>query len=93
MAIVVGATLSDNRKAAAITEPHVGVRDTKTYVTFLLGDLAGKRMYIDMSGYQNGTKKVNCTLVQALRICTGRTAHRGSRGIALPFHDDGTRRR
>ena len=32
------------------------------------------------------------TLVQALRLCTGRTAHRGSRGIALPFHDHGTRR-
>ena len=30
--------------------------------------------------------------VQALRLCTGRTAYRGSRGIALPFHDHGTRR-
>jgi hypothetical protein len=30
--------------------------------------------------------------VQALRLCTGRTAHRGSRGIALPFLDHGTRR-
>jgi hypothetical protein len=41
-----------------------------------------------------GTVKgmVNCTLVQALRLCTGSTAHRGSRGIALPFHDHGTRR-
>ena len=29
---------------------------------------------------------------KALRLCTGRTAHRGSRGIALPFHDHGTRR-
>ena len=29
--------------------------------------------------------KVNCTLVQALGLCTGRTAHRGSRVIALPF--------
>ena len=29
---------------------------------------------------------------KALRLCTGRTAHRGSRGIALPFHDNGTRR-
>jgi len=38
-------------------------------------------------------KKVKCTLVQALRLCTGHTAHRGSRGIALPFHDHGTRRR
>jgi hypothetical protein len=33
-----------------------------------------------------------CTLVQALKLCTGRRAHRGSRGIALPFHDHGTRR-
>ena len=37
-------------------------------------------------------KKVKVTLVQALGLCTGRTAHRGSRGIALPFHDHGTRR-
>ena len=36
--------------------------------------------------------KVKVTLVQALRLCTGRTAHRGSRGIALPFHDHGSRR-
>ena len=37
-------------------------------------------------------KKVKCTLLQALRLCTGRQAHRGSRGIALLFHDHGTRR-
>jgi len=36
--------------------------------------------------------KVKVTLVQALRLCTGRTTHRGSRGIALLFHDHGTRR-
>ena len=30
-------------------------------------------------------EKVKCTLVQALRFCTGRTAHRGSRGIALLY--------
>ena len=35
--------------------------------------------------------KTECICVQALRLCTGRTAHRGSRGIALPFHD-GTRK-
>ena len=35
---------------------------------------------------------VKCTLVQALRLCTGRTGHRGSRVIALPFHYHGTRR-
>ena len=37
-------------------------------------------------------KKVNCTLVQALRLCTGHTAHRRSRGIALPFLNHKTRR-
>ena len=36
--------------------------------------------------------KVKCTLVQALRLCTGRTAHRGSKGISLLFLDHGTRR-
>jgi len=37
--------------------------------------------------------KVKCTQVQALRLCTSRTAHRGSRGTTLPFHDHGARRR
>ena len=50
-------------------------------------ELAGHLVRIVM-----GKKKVKVTLVQALRFCTGRTAHRGSRGIALPFHDHGTRR-
>ena len=36
--------------------------------------------------------KVKCTLVQALRLCRGRTAHRWSRGIALLFLDYDTRR-
>jgi len=36
--------------------------------------------------------KVKCTLVQALKLSTGRTAHRRRRGIALPFHGHGTRR-
>ena len=35
--------------------------------------------------------RVKVTLVPSLRLCTGRTAHRGSRGIPLPFHDHGTR--
>jgi len=38
------------------------------------------------------SKKVKSTLVQALRLCTGRTAHRGSKGIALLFLDHGPRR-
>jgi hypothetical protein len=37
-------------------------------------------------------KKVKVTIVHALRLCTGRTAHRGSRGIAVLFNDHGTRR-
>ena len=39
-----------------------------------------------------GFAEIKCTLVQALRLCTGRTAHKGSRGIALLFLDHGTRR-
>ena len=35
---------------------------------------------------------IKCTPVQALRLCTGRTTHRGRRGIALLFLDHGTRR-
>ena len=37
-------------------------------------------------------KKVKCTFVQALKLCTGRTAHRGGNGITLLFLDHGTRR-
>jgi hypothetical protein len=44
------------------------------------------------SGRADSKKKVKSTLVQALRLCTGRTAYRGNRGIALLFHDHGTRR-
>jgi len=37
-------------------------------------------------------KKIKYTLVLALRLCIGRTAHRGSRGVALLFLDHGTGR-
>jgi hypothetical protein len=36
--------------------------------------------------------KLNKTFLQILRLCTGRTAHRGSRGRALLFLDRGARR-
>jgi len=36
--------------------------------------------------------KLKCTPVQALRLCTGRTAHGGRRGMTLLFLDHGTRR-
>ena len=37
------------------------------------------------------TVRVKWTLVQAMKLCTGRTVHRGSRGITLLFLDHGTR--
>ena len=49
------------------------------------------KLYLLLFQLSQGKVKVKCTLVQALRLCTGRTAHRASRGIALLFHDHGTR--
>ena len=37
-------------------------------------------------------ENIKCTLLHALRLCTGRTAHRGSRGKALHFLGHGYRR-
>ena len=37
------------------------------------------------SSFQSHNKKVKIPLVQALRLCTGRTAHRVGRGIALLY--------
>ena len=37
-------------------------------------------------------QKVKCTLLQALRLCTGCMSHRGSRGISVLFFDRGNRR-
>ena len=48
--------------------------------------------FLQNSSFVIKEKKVKCPLVQALRLCTGRKAHSGSRGIALPFHDHGIRR-
>jgi len=50
--------------------------------------------YTDHATQPSDTKvtKVKCTRVQALMHCTARTAHRMGRGIALLFHDHGTRR-
>jgi len=42
--------------------------------------------------FRDTIKKIKYTLVQAMRLCTGRTAYRGSRGIALLFLDHSTRR-
>ena len=61
------------------------------YGTRRISDLCLLRMklYISSSVLCN---LVKWTLVQALRLSTGRTAHKGSRSIALPFLDHGTRR-
>ena len=55
---------------------------TAIYVTLYI------RRGIAAEVVQKKGKKVKCTL----RMCTGRTAHRGSRGIALLFLDHGSRR-
>jgi hypothetical protein len=62
-------------------QDNVNYREVHSVCTYIMGSHS---VYIK-------TQKVKCTLVQALRLCTGRTAHRGSRGIALPFHDHCTR--
>jgi len=46
----------------------------------------------NLSNIEHIKVKVKVTLVQALRLCTGRTAHRGSRDMALTFLDHATRR-
>ena len=48
-------------------------------------------LYRRLRGPQGRSGQVKCTLVQALRLCTGRTAQRVGRGLALPFLDHGTR--
>ena len=55
-------------------------------------DISKFQMPLIVTFLKHKKVKVKCTLVQALRLCTGRTVHRGSRGIALLFHDHGTRR-
>jgi hypothetical protein len=59
--------------------------DTKNCTGFGTSSQPYAKVYIQ-------SKRVKCTLVQALRLCTGCMAHTGSRGIALLFHGHGTRR-
>ena len=67
-----------------------------TSVVAVVYDLETSRIgapYIyDISSLRVNIGKVYLPLVQALRLCTFRTARRESRCIALPFYDDGTRR-
>ena len=58
-----------------------------------LNQAAGTQILERVLFYMENKKvKVKCIFVQALRLCTGHTAYRGSRGIALLFLDHGTRR-
>jgi hypothetical protein len=41
--------------------------------------------FLRLAIFESIKEKVKVTLVQALRLCTGRTAHRGSRRIALLY--------
>jgi hypothetical protein len=51
-----------------------------------------KFLYPPFGVYELEIRYKKCSLVQALRLCTSLTAHRGSRGIALLIYDHGTRR-
>jgi len=67
-----------------------------SYITFLFFDARAPCFghYSPFEGRLLFTevKKVKCTLVQALRLCTGGTAYRGSRGIVLLFLDHDNRK-
>ena len=73
--------------------PRYAFSPASYYFLQLIAKYLVKRNKSDWKARMSVKKKVNCTLVQALRLCTSRTAHRRSRGIAILFHDHGTRRR
>jgi hypothetical protein len=62
------------------------------YIDSILHIITVGKSYEIAVSLNKDTVNVKCTLLQALRLCTGRTAHRGSRGIAILFLDHGTRR-
>ena len=63
-----------------------------SYLLFIIQIFDTMLLPGDTVTQKNLKVKVKVALVQALRLCIGRTAHRGSRGIALPFFNHGTRR-
>jgi len=52
---------------------------------FIFQQPLAQRGFAQRGLYYKVKEKVKCTLIQALRLCIGRTAPRGSRVIALPF--------
>ena len=63
----------------------------REYLTLMEWNEATEKYLGHLESSRNIRQKLKCTLVQALRLCTGHTPNRGSRGIALPFLDHGTR--
>ena len=58
--------------------------ETPSNLSFFCNNM--KKMFnLTCSILQVESVKVKCTLVQELRLCSGHTARRGSRGIALLF--------
>jgi len=72
-----------------LDEDHSEQKTCPTIAHPNLVQVSFKHIFINLTSFMG---KVKCTLAQALRLCTGRTAHRGSRGIDLLFLDHGTRR-
>ena len=73
-----------------ITDTHITIFEVLPAATPCRWDSRSRIFGTTQRHHLHG--KVNCTLVQAMRLCTGRTAHRESRNIALLFNDHGTRR-
>jgi len=69
-----------------LRDAHCGSFVFSALVGFELLSLRLKTMSVNYTK----CKLKKCTLVQTVMPCTGRTAHRGSRGITLLFLDHGT---
>ena len=71
------------------------MKENQLYITVLLESFWYHRPLVKSRfltpTVQLAVRSKKCTLVQALRLCTGCMAHRGTRGIALLIHDHGPR--
>ena len=65
----------------------LGILLFRQHKVLILQKLFARHLFVVCST----VRKKKCTLVQALRLCTGRTAHTGSIGIALLFLNHSTR--
>ena len=59
------------------------IKQNKNGVKIVQFEMILKKKQLNICIYIHKKVKVNSILVQALRLCTGCTAHRGSRGITL----------